>query len=187
MDYSVDDLYTAISVGETGSEQDPWIRTRQQVTGGSNAYGPVQMLSSYASQMPVFRDTGLPMIDFSTEELDYIKRFKQQGSLFYKYGGADMVKGKEHYDYGGKGDLWSDQDKVLYESVAKKFMQYEYNRVGKDIDKFIEAWRGKSEAETIGLGDDYYNHVKSSLPKDTSNKSFMNQVINGILSKEVFE
>ena len=42
--YNIDDIYNAYQFAETGSFDDPWIRTTDRdVEGGSTAYGPVQI------------------------------------------------------------------------------------------------------------------------------------------------
>ena len=38
-------------------------------------------------------------------------------------------------------------------------MQFEYDRVGQDLNKFIEAWRGESESEDPR----YYETVRKGL------------------------
>ena len=143
--YNVDDIYKAMAWAETGTFRNPWIRTVAEGT-GSNAYGPVQILSKTMSEATkqVYKESGKPMIKFTKDELAFIDRFAEQGKKFYKYGGKDMVPGMEMYDYGGSGDI-TEQDKRLYESAAKKIISYEFNRAGGDVDKFQEAWRGPTE------------------------------------------
>ena len=178
--WTVDDLYKAFAYAETGSGIDrlqPWIRTRGGKRLGSDAYGPVQMLSSMvsgATQQKTFE--GKPLIDFSNEELLFIDRFKKQGEKFYKYGGRDMPKGGidpltgkdvSMYGYGQVGDL-SKEDRKLYESTAKKILKYEFGRkgVGGSIYNLKRAWRGKEDPEYFKKFDKELKRVLNA--KDTA-------------------
>jgi|TARA_Y100000296_G_scaffold69257_1_gene82980 hypothetical protein len=184
--WNVDDLYKAFAYAETGSGIDrfqPWIRTRGGKRLGSDAYGPVQMLSSMVSkatqQMTL---EGKPLIDFSKEEMLFIERFKKQGEKFYKYGGTDMPKGGKDpltgedvsmYDYGQVGDL-SKEDRKLYESTAKKIINYELNRkgVGGSLYKLKRAWRFGDE-DTTKSDTDYFEKFDKGLRRvlDTKDKA----------------
>ena len=140
--YNIEDIYNAMAYTETGGYEDPWIRTTIKGS-GSNAYGPVQLLSSTLSgaTKQTYADSGKPMIEFTKDELSFIDRFREQGEKFYTYGGEDMVPGMESYGYGGSGDM-SKEDRKLYKSSAKKVIAYELKRAGDDLDKFQEEWRG---------------------------------------------
>ena len=199
MEYNAEQLYQAIAWAETGSHRkgkdNPWIRT----TGSnSSAYGPVQMISGPKSifyNIPTYNKDdkwvgGKPMIEFSDEEQKFIEKFKQQGSAFLEYGneGPTIFSSgkegyKEEYDYGGTGYEWSDDEKKLYKSVAKKIMAYEYKRVGKNIDKFIESWRGKSEVNDS----EYYENVRDALPSSLDEIKTDNKVFNAIKTSNSFK
>ena len=187
MEYKIDDIYNAIAYAETGSSysarNNPWIRTvASNVEGGSNAYGPVQMLRNLVSgaRKQVTKE-GKPLIDFTEEEISFMDRFEEQGKLFYKYGNEPGAP--KEFDYGGSGFEWSDKEKDLYVSVAKKIMNYEYSsswRADKDINKFIESWRGKSQEQDSV----YYKKVKSKLPNTLDSIKTDNKVFNQILGTE---
>ena len=81
-DATIDDIYKAFAWAETGSGgfSSPWIRTKyRKAEGGSDAYGPVQMLSSLVkgSKRQVYKESGKPMIDFSKDELGFIDRYSK--------------------------------------------------------------------------------------------------------------
>ena len=174
---TIDDIYKAFAYAETGSSIDrfqPWIRTRGS---NSDAYGPVQMLSSMVSGATQQKTLeGKSLIDFSKEELLFIDRFKKQGEKFYKYGGTDMPKGEidpltgedvSMYGYGQIGDL-SKADRKLYESTAKKIMKYEFGRkgVGGSIYKLKRAWRGAEDPKYFKKFDKELRRVLDT--KDTA-------------------
>ena len=165
---NIDALYDAITQAEhqgfLGTEgYDPWIRTKHQPKGGSTAFGPVQMTGGKGSMMANVAG-GYTDVGASPEELDWIKqRFLPQAQNFIDYGGEDMEEGMEHYDYGGRGDFGA-QDKIMYEKVAKKIMEHEFMRTGGDrnIDKFIEAWRGKPSKDDS----EYFDLIKEEMMLD---------------------
>jgi len=160
MPYTEDELYTAIAEAETGSFDDPWIRTVAKGS-GSSAFGPVQMTKGILSG-PGYSDIG-----FTEEEDAFIQNVLiPQANLFLKYGGDDMIEGMERYDYGGPGDF-TPADTSMYKQVAKKVMAYEFGpmRAKGDVDTFIQNWRGKSEEDDPR----YYKAFREALPKDSEN------------------
>jgi hypothetical protein len=155
---TIDDIYEAFAYAETGGETDPWIRTkgtkgqRKGTQAGSNAYGPVQMLSSYVhnATKQVYRHNNKMIIPFTSDELSFIDRFKKQGAEFYKHGNKKGTEGYNPiYEYGASGDM-SVSDRPLYESVAKKIMAYELNRGG-GIYNLKRIWR---HGDTSGIRED---------------------------------
>ena len=178
---TIDDLYTAIEQAETGDidvgkdGMGRYIRTRVD-NSGSSAFGPVQMTKGLLSG-PGYSDIG-----FTEEEDLFIKNILiPQADNLLKYGGDDMVKGMERYDYGGRGDFTA-ADTSKYKDVAKKIMDFEYKRAGKDLDNFIQNWRGAPEfdvKDTSGVviekGDKrYYDVVKNTLSKMNPNDKVFN-------------
>lgn len=155
MKTDIDKLYTALASAETGGESDPFIRTKVRTApGGSSAYGPVQITKSLAAGMLTRHKD-----QFSEDEQEYLSRFIDQGKLFLKYGnveGADV-----RYDYGGGGDLTSEEDRAMYEKIAKKFIQIELDASGGNVDTFLKRWRGADPEPW------YSSRVKSTL-KETS-------------------
>ena len=172
--YNIEDVYNAMAYTETGGFSDPWIRTTIQGELGSNAYGPVQLLSSTLSgaTKQTYKDSGEPMIKFTKDELAFIDRFAEQGKKFYKYGGKDMVPGMEMYGYGGAGDI-TKEDRKLYESSAKKVIAYELKRAGDDLDKFQEEWRGPTERFEGGKDVRHNITFKERLKKLTGIRELM--------------
>ncbi len=158
--------YLGTTDPNTGEEYDPWIRTKAVGT-GSSAFGPVQLTGGSGSMMANVVGGGVD-IGASPEELDWIKsRYLPSANKALEFGGADMPEGSidpltgkdvSMYDYGGSWDF-NDQDKLMYQSVANKLIQSEFDRAGGDIDSFIEAWRGKSYDEDP----EYYEHIKGQV------------------------
>ena len=143
---TIDDIYQAFAKAETGVYSDPWIRTMDKSGLPSDAYGPVQILSStMIGATKQKTEEGKPLINFTNEELTFIDRYVEQGRQFYKHGKS---KGKipdynPIYDYGGSGDL-SEGDKKIYESTAKKILSYELKRMkklGGGIKRLKREWR----------------------------------------------
>ena len=186
---TIDDIYEAFAYAETGSFKDPWIRTIYQPKTrlpdgtikivGSTAYGPVQMTaggqSMIAHQLENLGKTG---IKWSDDEVDFMKKMRDQAKLFSKYGGDDMVTGMERYGYGGKGDLISKSDQDLYKSVAKKLLQSELDRVG-GIRKLKRSWRGKEDLEYFKK----FDMKLKSLLKDRDTSFFFPN--NGLMPKDI--
>ena len=134
-------LYRAIAEAETGSFSKKWIRTTSMPSAGSSAYGPVQitktLVEDIASRYPKFKNSNK----------EYIDKFIKQGELFLKYGGKDMVKGFEKYDYGKSGDLTSQQDRIDYTKMAYDLMQIILKEKKYNLHAFIKRWRGKNFKE----------------------------------------
>lgn len=122
-----DQLYRAISQAETGPYTDKWIRN--EVNEASSAYGPAQITYSLARDY-LNKKKEL----FTAEEQAYLNKFVEQGKKF-------INKGTGKYALGGSGDLTSDNDKMLYESVAKKMLIDHYNNAGEDLEKTWNMWR----------------------------------------------
>tara|TARA_Y100000310_G_C20324577_1_gene642335 strand:- start:42 stop:638 length:597 start_codon:yes stop_codon:yes gene_type:complete len=139
---TVDDIYRAFAEAETGAYSDSWIRTKDKSGLPSDAYGPVQILSSTMVGATKQRTKeGRSLINFNDEELKFIDRYAEQGRKFYKHGKSEgkIPDYNPTYDYGGSGDL-SERDKKLYESTAKKIIDYELKRVG-GIKNLKREWR----------------------------------------------
>jgi hypothetical protein len=112
------------------------------------------------------------------DDIEYAQRFTQQAQDFLLYGGGDWRKMVEEgqispeegkrissmYEYGMPGMLTSDADKKSYETLAKKIMQYEYDRAGQNELEFIKNWRYGSEDErTIPLDSPYLERMGHPL------------------------
>ena len=166
MQFTIDEIYMAIQEAETGGFENPWIRTVASDTeGGSSAFGPAQITGTMLNSLPTYKDSGKSMIDFNSNELDVINKLKEQSSLFLEFGNEPNKPGYEkRFDYGGTGLEWSDEEKSTYDSIAKKIMSYQYDKSDKNLDIFIESWRGAPESKDSR----YYEEVKGSLGVDSS-------------------
>lgn len=142
----------------------PWIRTKHAPEGGSSAYGPVQLTGGSGSMLANVVRGGAD-IGASPEEMEWIEsKFLPQAQKFLHYGKEPLKEGYHtRYEYGGAGDF-TDKDKGLYESVAKKLIASELKRAGgeKNIDKFISSWRDKSYEEDP----EYYDFIKEQVMMD---------------------
>jgi len=140
-------IYDAISQAETGSFDDPWIRTTAKDTpGGSTAYGPVQITGTKA------RDYAKRKI-LSPEMIEYVNNvYGPMMDRFAEYGNEPEKEGYSPiYDYGGSGDL-TDDEKTQYLKLADEMLAYDYVLSQGDDDAFIRAWRGTGD-------DERYNQV----------------------------
>lgn len=110
--YSLDDLYKGLSVAETGSYPNPWIRTAVRPKGGSTAFGPVQLTHTTADDFlkrhPRIRKA----------HADYWnKTFNPQGLLFKRYGAEPDKKGyDQRYDY------YKAPDKAQADNLRRRIM-----------------------------------------------------------------
>ena len=85
-------------------------------------------------------------------------------NLFLEHGGVDMTPGNERYGYSGPGDF-NEEDRAMYDSMAKKLMKFEYDRTmkgGGTLDDFIQAWRGESEENDPR----YYKEIKDKYNEE---------------------
>jgi hypothetical protein len=151
----VGNLYNSVMSAEFRGARDSlgskFIRTRHAPAKGSTAYGPLQITLSLMA-------SGGAQLDLTDKESDYVVRFKEQARLFLKYGNEPDKEGYHpRYDYGGSGDLTSDEDKALYESVGRKLIQLVLEQSGNDTDEFINQWRyGKGNKGDVSRDDKKY-------------------------------
>ena len=167
----IDTLFSAVSNAEMGPEylkklgyDHPYIRTSAS-TAGSSAYGPLQMTGGAGSMIASILNNPLgsesPHLlhkykgGFSDDEMNYMAKFLQQGQKFLDYGNEPGKEGYDpRYEYSGKGagsglgDLSGEADRLLYDSISKKILDYEFNQqAGGDPMKFLKNWKmgsGKS-------------------------------------------
>jgi hypothetical protein len=158
-DYNEDDIYNAFKFAETGSFNNPWIRTVARKTpGGSTAFGPVQI-------------TGGLLDDFYKNERgvwdnnqDIASKLKGQATLFNHFGNEPDRAGfgEGLFDYGGTGFGFNDEEKGQYKVLAQDMMRdmWKKNKNKKNaVDEFINAWRGKTKDEDS----DYYKRFNKYL------------------------
>jgi hypothetical protein len=111
-------LAKGLASGETGGEKDPWVRTRVAPSGGSSAYGPLQLTYKtvkdyYTRQPEMFQDTG-----------EFYNRFSDQAQKFLDYGNEPQRQGYHpRYDYGGAGDWGADPTfQKNYMTIAQRIL-----------------------------------------------------------------
>ena len=136
--YPISQMYEALASVETGSQTNPWIRTKHRPVGGSTAYGPVQMTGTLLRDM-LERHPEL----FDTHETRYIRRLLTQAEHFCTHGGARGEPGyMPEYDYGGQGDCdRGTVDRHLYKRVALAILGHLFEKKG-TLEGACEAWRG---------------------------------------------
>jgi len=149
-------LYRAVASAETGGEPDPWIRTKyREAPGGSTAYGPVQLTRTtaegYQTKYPQF---------FTAPQLEYLKKYKQQGKQFAYHGNMEgkVPDFNAQYDYGGTGSLTNAADKTMYGEVAQRMLAHHQQTTPNTL-KAVERWRGVPP----GKDKRYYREVQRSL------------------------
>ena len=137
----VSTLYNAIQGVETGGLQgdDRYIRTKMEGS-GSSAYGPLQMTAGEGSMMQnIYNDAELAeRLGITDEEMNYIGRYINQGEKFLE---SVSDESKSQYGYGGIGELSSPENQQLYDSVGKKFINYQWhNQAQGNPTEFIKKW-----------------------------------------------
>lgn len=139
----VDALYAGLSNAETGSFDNPFIRTTAKNTsGGSTAFGPVQVTYKLAQ--------GAAKNGYLSPESEsfYENVMKPKYELMLKHGnnksGADY---NNQYDYGGTAEFDTTQYGQAYQQFAKEIMSGIAKESGGNERKFIEKWRGKSVSQ----------------------------------------
>ena len=157
--HNADDIYDALAFAETGSFNNPWIRTTARETpGGSTAYGPVQitggLLTNYADNEPDVYNSNKGIADL----------LREQASLF-SFHGNEPEKQRGYspiWDYGGTGMNLTDIQKGQYKTLAQDMMldMWDKNKNKDDsINSFIQSWRGVTEDEDP----DYYKRFNTYL------------------------
>ena len=133
-DIDLNSIYDALSYAETGGEDYPWIRTKVQPPTGSTAFGPVQITKGLL-------EGALKNKMLSPESEWFAKTVMlPMQSLMLKYGGKDMQKGYERYDYGGTGGFDPLKYQEAYRKLATELISKQLK--GDDVYKFLKIWRG---------------------------------------------
>ena len=135
-------IYKGLSYAETGGEENPYIRTKVIPKGGSSAFGPVQITKGLLNDVI---NRNLLSSESSKFAQDIMLPMQQQ---MLKYGGKDMVAGKEMYGYGETGGFdvkaYGEQYKTLANELIQIKLKEATDKQGKvNIDKFLKRWRGK--------------------------------------------
>ena len=145
----------ALSYAETGSFDNPWIRTTSAPAAGSTAFGPRQLTYStakdYVTRGLVSPESG--QFFRTVMEPMYVK--------FNKYGREPQRPGySPQYDYGGTGGFDSKAHAAEYFRLADEVLAAMYKQVGGDQQKTIEKWRGKPRSADPA----YFRRVQEMLP-----------------------
>jgi len=139
-----------IQRAETGSEKDPFIRTRHRPKGGSTAFGPGQI-------------TGQTLRDFNArhpQEFSNVKGYMNtlidQSKEFAKYGAEPKKSGYEaRFDYGGSGnpeakdtDKYNIVQRGVLRGMAKDIFGEIPSKLSKEQrEKLVTRYRGASRTE----------------------------------------
>lgn len=150
----VNTLYNGIANAETGSFDNPWIRTTSAPKAGSTAFGPVQITKTKVEDY-VNRGLVSPQsAQFYTQVL------APMYDKFNQYGRAPKKSGYDPaYDYGGHGNFNSEAYGSLYQQLAKEMMAADLKTAGGDVNKAIMLWRGKPQ----NADQRYYKAVQDIL------------------------
>lgn len=150
MPIDIDKYYEGIKNAETGSEENPYIRTKSQPKNDiSTAYGPVQITGKLAE---------------GSNKAGYLKNSKDFYEKEMKPRYDRMKKADENdkdYHYGGSAELDPAKHGQDYETMAKDIMTGIAKESGNDENKFVEKWRGKSERQDPK----YYQKVREGNKK----------------------
>lgn len=172
-DYTIPELYNAIQYAETGSERNPWIRTKHAPKGGSTAYGPVQITGSTISDLVERYPKEFKLLKPYTDKL------LRQAKLFATYGKEPYKPGyRKEYDYGGIGlGVPDKREQLLYHKFGqtalwakiqdlKRAQAKRWNTLSpqKQLELKIQQWRAVPRHEDPA----YYNKVINKL------KSYVN-------------
>lgn len=136
----VDEFARRIGYAETGSVDDPWIRTLARKTpGGSTAYGPYQITGGlskgYMKNKPEI---------FSDEQLKYLQNMITQSEASAAFGNEPNLNYHQRLsDYGGRGMIAdSVEDMRRYDEVARVMMADHIINAKGNLLEAAAAWRG---------------------------------------------
>ena len=175
-DYTFNELYNAIVYAETGSERNPWIRTKYAPPGGSTAYGKAQLTGGTVRDLIARYPNAFKPLK------EYTDKFLKQADLFAAFGKEPNKPGyRKEYDYGGVGlGIPDKKEQLMYDRLAQislwaKIQDIKKNNAktwdslapDKKLELIIQAWRGKP----INEDPQYYRKVINKL------KSYINPSI----------
>lgn len=172
-DYTFNELYNAIVHAETGSESNPWIRTKYAPEGGSTAYGEAQLTGGTVRDLIARYPNAFKPLK------GYTDKFLKQADLFATFGREPNKPGyRKEYDYGGVGlGVPDKKEQLMYRRLAQislwaKIKDLKKNNAktwdslppNKKLELTIQAWRGKPLREDPK----YYHKVINKLKSYTS-------------------
>lgn len=140
----INQIYEAISHAETGSEKNPYIRTKvRNAPGGSSAFGPVQITGKLAEGANKQGYLTPESQKFYSEVM--APRYKQM--LYHGNMKGKLSDFNPNYDYGGNADFDSKKYGDQYKKFALDIIKGVLNEAKSDEIGFVNRWRGKSEKE----------------------------------------
>jgi len=152
-------IHKALAKRESGGEKDPFFRHHAPKKVSSTAYATTGITATQARD---FQSRRPEVFGTKGDMPEYLDRYVEQGEKF-KHHGRNKGKVPDYdpkYDYGGKGDMGNTpDDREKYRQMSMYMIRDMYNRSGKDINKFLQAWRGLPESEAPG----YYRDVRKNL------------------------
>jgi hypothetical protein len=140
-------LYGSIAEAETGSFENPWIRTSSAPPEGSSAFGPVQMtktkIEDYIEHKKVSKESAKFYKDHMQGMLDnflyYGKETDRPGySVEYDYSDRSNPKA-------GTGNF-DTKYAPQYSLLAREMLMADYKKNKGDLQKTIRDWRGVDRA-----------------------------------------
>lgn len=144
-------IYFALSLAESGGEEDPFVRTNLKSKIPSSAYGPVQITGTLAQDA---LDNGV----ISPSLMKYANEFVDQSEKFLK-----ARDNNRKYGLGGKGDLHSKQEE--YKNFAIDIISWKMSdSVGvtpiERLNNFIKKWHGEPLNEKTK---EYYAKIQNAV------------------------
>jgi hypothetical protein len=147
--WTADDFLQAVRYAETKDFKDPWIRTTHMPTGGSSAYGPLQI----GRKALDLRDKHSPYYAGKLLDKKIVDRFLDHQKKLLYHGGPSGRARKDYnpiYDYGGSGNYaFSPQLKQEYWKLGRHLVNADFKRSGGDVDKFIKYWYATDDPEAF--------------------------------------
>ena len=120
--------------------------------GQENRSGVIGFTDNEIAYMRRFQDQGNLFLTFGGGDYkQYIvndKKSDNYGKVKYDIDGdgtdeyTDVQTIKDLYEYGGTGHLTSDDDKALYESIARKLFNYQLEEFDGDWKMAVDSWKG---------------------------------------------
>lgn len=163
-----DIIYAGIAHAETGSEDNPWIRTKAKGS-YSSAFGPAQLTSSLAKEYKKKKDL------FAEDEHKFLDHFIDETEKFLQH--DDGLVKDSSYGYGGSGNvIRSEKDKLLYDGVVKKILSDIYKKNKGNLNKVWREWRfggkGKNNPKNVDKSykEKFLNAVEPYIPKKKTKK-----------------
>lgn len=153
MSVDIDKMYAGLSHAETGSFQNPYIRTTDNTSkGGSTAFGPVQITYKLAQGA----DKNGYLSPDSKIFYEQVMKPKYEQMLKHGNNSGKIPDYNPIYDYGGNAGFDPTQHSQDYEQFAKDIIAGVAKESGGNEGTFIQKWRGQS----VNQDPSYYQKVQ---------------------------